>query len=173
MAATGVGGLGGSPPTPQAVDGELRGIGRPSHADMSAIATNIVQAVGDRAALGVLREVVRVDLFRRSAPGRAVVGEVPHEFLVLRVDAQHRTALAQGQVPQSPQVAELPVTVGRRLATEPFVIGSQPVVGCATDAAARWDRRVGRVARPASANCDGPTSATLRWAKLPSPARRP
>jgi len=36
MAAAGVGGLGGSPPVAQAVDGELRGVGRPSHADMSA-----------------------------------------------------------------------------------------------------------------------------------------
>jgi len=34
-------------------------------------------------------------------------------------------------MPQSAQVAELPVTVGRRLAAEPFEIGSQPIAGTA------------------------------------------
>ena len=129
MATTGVGRLGGAPPVPQAVDGELRGVGRPSHADMSAIATDIVHSVGDGAALGVLREVMSVDLFRLGTPSCSVVGEVPHEFLVLRVDAQHRAALAQGQVSQSPQIAELPITIRWRLATEPFVIGAQSVSG--------------------------------------------
>ena len=47
LAAAGVEGLGGSPPTPQTVDRELRGVGRSSHAHVSAIAAHVVQAVGD------------------------------------------------------------------------------------------------------------------------------
>jgi hypothetical protein len=129
VAATGVDRFGDSPPTPQTVDGELRCVGGLPHAHMSAVPTDIVHPVRDRAALGIVREVVGVHLFRRVASGDSVAGEVADKFLVLGVEAQHRAAEFQSETPQSRHGAELSVSVGRRLAAESFEVGSQPVAG--------------------------------------------
>jgi hypothetical protein len=79
-------------------------VGRLPHAHMSAVATDVVHPVRDHAALGIIWEVVSVDLFRRVAPSGSVVGEVAHEFFVFTVDAQHRAAMFQSQAPPSRQV---------------------------------------------------------------------
>ena len=126
---TGVVRCGRLPPTPQAVDGELRGVGRLAHAHMSVIAAHVVHSIGDCAALGVLREIVSVDLFRCVAPSGSVVGEGAHEFLVLGVDAQHRTALLQSHATQPREMSELSISVRMRLAAESFDVGSQPIAG--------------------------------------------
>ena len=91
--SVGVGGLTHPmPPQPNRRHRESRGVVVEPHTHPRFIAGHVVDAVGNRLALGVGREIVHAHRWRGALrlPFPAGVLEVPDQFLLLRVDRDHR-----------------------------------------------------------------------------------
>lgn len=94
---------------------------------MSFVAFRIVHAVGSCPPLGILGEVVVVDLLRLATPGLAGILELADEFLLLGVDADARVAAPAEIVSQFVDVTELPITFGVRLSrVQRLSVAAQP-----------------------------------------------
>src|SRR5680860_1485796 len=110
------------PPGAQRRDGEGRGVVVAAHRYPASVGADVVDAVGD-GFTPVAGEVVHVDLLRRSAgaPGGAVVLVLADEFLLLRIDTDHRLPGRQVLADPLVQVPELLVPVGVLAAGQPVV----------------------------------------------------
>ena len=86
-------------------------------ADPRFVARHVVDAVRDRLARRLAREVVHLHVLRRlrRLPLPAGVLEFPDQFLLLRVDGDHRLALLQEGRGRRVDVLELGVAIGMLL----------------------------------------------------------
>ena len=134
-----------------------------SNAHPRLVASHVVDTVGYRFALRVARKVVHPHRRRRPLrlPFPALVGEVAHQLLLLRVDRDHRLASRQKSVRGRVDVLELRVAVRVGGAFPPLANRLQPIAqavqqpahGSRTDAPSLLGQRRGQLratlARPA------------------------
>ena len=73
------------PPLANRMDGKLGRVGRRANRDVSSLVRNVVNAVGDRAALGIAGKVINRDLVRFLSPEGSGVLEIPNQFGVFRI----------------------------------------------------------------------------------------
>ena len=106
------------PPLANGGDREGRRVVVAAHADPRLVARHVVDAVRDRLARRLAREVVHLHLLRRlrRLPLPAARLEVADQFLLLRVDGDHWLALLQERRGGRVDVLELRVPI-RMLAT--------------------------------------------------------
>jgi hypothetical protein len=101
------------------------------HADPPRVVGHVVDAVGDCLAQFLIREVVDANLLRPplGLPLAAAIAKIPHQFLLLRIDRDHR--LPTLLEPRGLRVDELErgVTVGMLTAFPRLTVGLQAVAG--------------------------------------------
>lgn len=77
-------------PVSDGIDGQVCGVAGGRHADMTLVPFRIVNAIRCRASRRIRGKVVIVDFLAFLTPCLAIVFELAHEFLLLRVDADSR-----------------------------------------------------------------------------------
>src|SRR6185437_5396335 len=119
------------PPTADAVRGELRRVMVGSDTHPTLIVENVVDAVRNHFAQGLVLEVMDADFWRLALgmPFSPVILEIPDQFLLFCVDRNRRLPLSQAPTHQTVDVTELGVTVGVRIALTGFAIGLKAVAG--------------------------------------------
>ena len=76
-----------TPPVSDGIHGEVCCVAGGRHADMTLVPFRIVNAIRCRAAQRIRWKVVIVDFLSFLTPRLAIVFELAHEFLLLRIDA--------------------------------------------------------------------------------------
>ena len=117
-----------TPPCMDGVGGEGWRIVRRSDDDEAIAARYIVDAVGNRHAIGVARKVVHVDVHRRLAPLATLILEQSYQLSLLRIDADNRLPSLGERVLQLVDVRELLVPIGRRPSRQPLSIESKSIL---------------------------------------------
>ncbi len=117
------------PPVSNRRHRERRCVVVPAHAHPGFVARHVVDAVRNRLALGVGREIMHQHRRRRALrlPFAPAVLEVPDQLFLLRVDRDHRLASGQMRVRGLVDVLELRVAVRMRGAFLPLARRLQPV----------------------------------------------
>ena len=117
------------PPVPNRGHRKRRRIVVASHAHPRFIAGHVEDAVRNRLALRVAREIVHAHRQRRRLrlPFPTRIREVPDQLLLLGVDRDHRLSGVQKPVRRRIDVFELLVAVGMNRAFLPFAHRLQPV----------------------------------------------
>jgi hypothetical protein len=87
----------------------------------------VVDAIRRRPTVGVAREVVHVDVFAGEPPRAAVVFEFADQLVLLRVDADHRIAVAAEQRldPLNEPILDFPMKCGRSIKSVCFTQRSE------------------------------------------------
>ena len=130
FAASGVGGAAdGGPPAADGLHGELGGVAVAAHGHPARVGAQVVDAVGHGLAL-LAGEVVNFDPARvpGRTPGPALAGVLADQFLLLRIDADHRLARGEGSGDPVVDVAELGVAIRVLLALDGLGVGLQAVL---------------------------------------------
>ena len=113
------------PPIANRMNGKLGCIGRCADRDVPSLVMNVVNAVGNCAAFRVAGKVVHRDLVRLLAPKGAGVLEVPDQFRVFRVHANHRLTRFEELSFLSLDVAKLEISVWMWRSREAFDVCPQ------------------------------------------------
>ena len=104
-----------APPRVNGVGGERgRVVGRADD-DRPIAARHVVNAVRNRNAIGIAREVVNVDVDRRLAPRSSLVFERTDELPLLGIDADDRLPARRERFFQLLKLRELLLSIRRRL----------------------------------------------------------
>jgi len=113
------------PPLANRADGKLGRIGRRADRDVPSLVRNVVNAVGNCTALGVAGKVVNRNRVRFLPPQGSPVFEIPNQFSVFRVHANHRLTRFDELSFLPLDVAELAVPVWMRRSRQAFDVCSE------------------------------------------------
>jgi len=135
----------GSPPSADRADGEACGVVIGADADPTDIVGDVVDPVRHGAAQPGIDEVVNLDRFGPAGgtPGPAIVLEIAHQFLLLRIDRDDRLARCQERLGLGVDIAKLRVAIDVVAAFPGLAVGLQAIAHAAQQAAD--DRRANPV----------------------------
>jgi hypothetical protein len=118
----------GLPPLGNDLHGKLWGIRRTTDINEAQIMVQVINAVRDRFAQGILIEIMIIHFGGLLAPTSSVVFEVANQFLLLGIHADHGPSRRQKRLLLRFQILELLGAIWVRSSTEAFEIGFQRVV---------------------------------------------
>jgi len=117
-----------TPPRMDSVGSEGRRIVRRSDDDETVSARHIIDAVGNRYAVGIARKVVHVNVDRRLPPIATLTLEQSYQFPLLGIDADDWLPAFRERRLQSVDVRELLVPIGRRPPSQPLSIDPKSIL---------------------------------------------